>query len=80
MDENTKWLVVINQRYPVTSFIEPSCPTLVTGVTQLVSLSLGAGSAIEAGTKAEEWLEKSGIKDAYVSQVCRDGLDEIEVD
>ena len=48
-------------------------------VTRVAQLSLIAGSAQEAMLKAEVWLKTSGIENAYVSEVCRDGLDEIDI-
>lgn len=79
MDENTKWLAVINQKYLASAVGQSGSIRNVTWATQVVQLSLRAGSAKEAVSKAVAWLGKSGIEDAYVSQVCRDGLDEIDV-
>lgn len=74
MDENTKWLVGINQRFSVTEVGQDGSTRDVTGVARIFSLSLKARSAKEVVIKADVWLEASKIEDAYVGEVCRDGL------
>jgi hypothetical protein len=70
MNDETKWLAPVYQDYIVPRGGQ-------TCSTQVVQLSLRAASAQEAMDRANIWLRASGIEDAYVSQVCRDGLEEI---
>ena len=74
MDKNTKWLAAVYQDYRVLK--DGGLPLRA---TQVVQLSLRAASAQEAANKARVWLEASGIENAYVSEVCRDGIDEIDI-
>lgn len=79
MDKDTKWLAVVNQKYSVNVISQLCSMKNVTCATQVVQLSLRAKSAQEAVVKAMDWIDASGIEDAYVGQVCRDDLDEIDI-
>lgn len=81
MDENTKWLSGVYQKYLVVQVREDgSTNKSFYNITKIIQLSLKAGNASEAMLKAIAWLDESGIKDAHVGYVQRDGIDEIDVE
>jgi len=66
MNENTKWRVVIHQRYGLMNHGRHRS-------TAIADLSIKAMSAQEAMNKGDEWIKAMGIVDAFVDEVgCED--------
>lgn len=65
MNENTKWVATINQKYVATTAIGTQADSSV----QIVVLHIRAISAEIAYKKAEDWLKASEIKDAAVGHI-----------
>lgn len=79
--DNVKWIANIYQKYEVVEAGNPfkKADNLCgERATQIISFFVIAGSAQEAVNKANEWLKASKIEDAYVSDVYRDDILEIQ--
>jgi len=70
MNEETKWRVVIHQRY---TYCHPGEMEARIHSTAIADLTIKAISAQEAMDKGDEWIKTMGIADAFVDEVnCED--------
>lgn len=64
MSKETKWVVVVSQRYDTNSGMRTSV---------IAELTVKAKTAAEAKAKGDEWIKANEITDAFVdSAECRD--------